>query len=531
MSTRPQRGTVLSPRISRRQFLTAIGSAILGCAASGGKSYAIASCISPETHIVEEAITTSPVLCKGDEVEFTTPAFPDLADNVADITNQVLIDLWNSMPLNDQAAIRYLFNPFDGPLKVFHPESFFDSTSVGSLEEVRRPSFFQSESIRYLDEHTYLVELLRPRDGYEEMMIASDPNGYPAREYVRDPQTGNVIRDSVTDEPLLKQEAITWQQIPETVKLRGWYIRGSGIVGQDNDHGTDDAKHALVIFWLGRGDELTDTTNPELPPTRELIAHFVHEGFDVLALDERGTGVSTGYSSLDNEMMADDTFAALEQLQSGEGLTTVGPDGIVRSGSEAIGLLPDLAEKVRLLMWGHSQGTLIGSWVMTKHIIDPEYRNFDLKGYISSGGFDIFPAMAFAPFIGGNGYYQAELQNTFAVPDPSIVYANMADWPGYCTLRGFADPYNPVESGVIAYNRVRGYKEVYALPVGHGVYRDPDYFAYTTRVQLRFARKAALKNKVKLNNTQQTTVEKEVCRGYKLNSDKHYLKPIPGCIA
>lgn len=521
MSARSQRGSVPLPRISRRRFLTAMGTAILACAASGERRYVTASHNTLNICDEIEPITTSPVICKSEEVEFTTPAFPDLAGNVANVTNQVLIDMWHSLPPGDQAGIRYLFNPFDGPLKIFHPEWRFDSTSVGSLEEVRRPSFFEGESIRYLEQHTYLVELDRPRDHYEELMIASHPESYPACEYVRDSQTGNVIRDPLTGEPLLKEGAVTWNDIPQTVKLRGWYIRGSGLVGQDDGHGTDDRKHTLVIFWLGRGDELTDTISPDLPPTRELIFHFVDQGFDVLALDERGTGVSTGYSSFDDEMMADDTFAVLKQLQTGAGLTTIGPDGIARHGDEAVGLLPDLAENTRLLMWGHSQGTVIGSWVMAKHATDPEYRGFDLKGFISSGGFDIFPATAFAPFIWGIGYFQAEHQVTFMAPDPSFVFESMESWPGYCALRGFADPYNPVESGVIAYNKVRGYKGIYALPVGHGVYRDPVFFAYTTNLQLSFAQKVALREKDKWNNKKQTTVKEEVCRGFQLDPGKH----------
>jgi pimeloyl-ACP methyl ester carboxylesterase len=241
--------------------------------------------------------------------------------------------------------------------------------------------------------------------------------------------------------------------------------------------------------------------------------HYVYAGFDVLVLDMRGHGVSEGQCSYDDVMMAEDTFEVLRQLETGQGLRTIGPDEVTREGGAAIGLLPDTAENTPVVLWGSSQGTLISSWAMTKNAIEDAYENFNIKGYVSIAGDDVISTVVDPTLFYFVGYYSTEIGFEGAIGEPSLIYNHMDKWPAYYQAKGLTDDVFPPEACILGYNRSLGLKQINLVPTGHTL---DEYERYAESRALKFAQVAALRRNGLFRNIAQTTIEDEVCKALEL---------------
>jgi hypothetical protein len=188
------------------------------------------------------------------------------------------------------------------------------------LKSIRRPAFFAqspyNEPIAEADGRTWIVEFTAPRDAYERNI----------------------------------------KKMTGSVKLRGWYLRGDGV-----DDGKGGRSRALVIMTGGGGTRVAAITDPAeplyyvddkghhapspSPPRRAARADSTigagprrcsnRAGFDVLMLDRRGIGLSTGYSDTNTLQQGRDLLAVVAALRSGEGVRALSPAGETVKGSAA----------------------------------------------------------------------------------------------------------------------------------------------------------------------------------------------------
>jgi hypothetical protein len=120
-----------------------------------------------------------------------------------------------------------------------------------------------------------------------------------------------------------------------SIKLRGWYIEGKGV-----DDGNGARTRALIVISAGGGNQLTAIQNlADQPYTidpatdriaenhfpnattegfgmarwRQILHRLNEAGFDVLAYDRRGEGLSGGFSDPNTLEQSADIFKALEQ--------------------------------------------------------------------------------------------------------------------------------------------------------------------------------------------------------------------------
>jgi pimeloyl-ACP methyl ester carboxylesterase len=91
---------------------------------------------------------------------------------------------------------------------------------------------------------------------------------------------------------------------------------------------------------------------------RDTLYALNEAGFDVLAYDRRGEGLSGGFSDTNTLEQSEDIFRVLDQMESGRGMRMLTPGGQVLEGAAAGGKLmahvgdlhaPDLASFTTLL--------------------------------------------------------------------------------------------------------------------------------------------------------------------------------------
>ena len=181
------------------------------------------------------------------------------------------------------------------------------------LRQIRKPGFFAKapyhEAVAEADGRTHVVEFTVPRDPLERLKL-------------------NMHGD---------------------IKLRGWYVEGVGV-----DDGRGGRTRALVIMSAGGGGQLTAIQHPADvavrvdPATRRATSvrypnattegmgmriwrdhlHALNRaGFDVLAYDRRGEGLSGGFSDTNTLEQSEDIFRVLEQMERGRGLRLLTPRG------------------------------------------------------------------------------------------------------------------------------------------------------------------------------------------------------------
>ena len=192
-----------------------------------------------------------------------------------------------------------------------------------NLRDIRKPGFFAKapyhEAVAEADGRTHVVEFTVPRDPLERLKL----------------------------------------NMPGDINLRGWYVEAAGV-----DDGRGGRTRALVIMSAGGGGQLTAIQHPNeasvrvdpatrratsvsFPSTttegmgmrlwREHLYALNRAGFDVLAYDRRGEGLSGGFSDTNTLEQSEDIFRVLEQMERGHGMRVLTPGGQLLEGAPAGG--------------------------------------------------------------------------------------------------------------------------------------------------------------------------------------------------
>ena len=357
------------------------------------------------------------------------------------------------------------------------PSGRIDLEGLVDLRQIRRPAFFAkapySEGIARADADTFVVEFTVPRDTFERIDL----------------------------------------KMTDPVKLRGWYIEGRGV-----DDGKGGKTRALVVMAPGGGGQLTAIQHPDEkayridPATgktvdirfpnattetmgqrwwRENLDALHQAGFDVLAYDRRGEGISGGFSDTHTLEQGEDVFRVLAQLDSGNGLRLLTPEGRVLEGSGAAGkLLGGMAStRIPILLGGYSRGSMSIAWAMAKNIsgacsydmpvpeCPPPKRFTNIKG-----------AILLSSFASGAGYLPSSPdladRNLFLggmAADHHIVFypnsaplAGMHTWPAAFFGKGLWDRAETLQGTVAAYDRIRGAREIVVARGPHSIETWPE---------------------------------------------------------
>jgi hypothetical protein len=314
---------------------------------------------------------------------------------VDEFTDAKIKRAWLELKMKDPEAARKILAGISANTDVSKPKSYqltgwLDSKGAVNgnddlkLTEIRRPKFFGQasyfEDIGKVEQDTYTVEFTVPRDTYEQLQL----------------------------------------KLTAPDKLRGWFIKGKGV---------PDAKgkrtHVLFVYFDGNGQQMCAAHHPDAPAfvydvqtkqykgvpfpnknyqtekwgvrsTRQYLYSFNQAGFDVLMVDKRGHGISGGVNAANPAEMSEDLFRMLEQLESGEGLTVLAPNGQLLQGKQTVNLLlrgvP--ARQVPIVIGGASQGTQITCYAMQKNFVgwtaynepDPKFspaKKYNIKAAIS----------------------------------------------------------------------------------------------------------------------------------------------------
>lgn len=352
------------------------------------------------------------------------------------------------------------------------PVGKIDPDAAVDLRQIRRPAFFSKapyrEAVAEADGRTHIVEFTVPRDPLERLKL-------------------NMQGD---------------------IKLRGWYVEGAGV-----DDGRGARTRALVIMSPGGGNQLTAIQHPNdvsvrLDPAtgryvnvrypnattegfgmtnwRDSIHALNRAGFDVLAYDRRGEGLSGGFSDTNTLEQSEDIFRVLEQMESGHGMRLLEPTGQLLEGRAAGGRLMAgmKARQIPLLLLGYSRGSMTTGWAMTKNYAGT--CTYDLPT-VTCGAPKAYPnikgAILFASFVSGAGYLPEArdladrnlflggmaADNYVAFYPNSAVLASMHRWPAVFFAKGLWDRAESLEGTVAAYDRVNGLKELVVVRGAHGV--------------------------------------------------------------
>lgn len=369
------------------------------------------------------------------------------------------------------------------------PEGWIDPEGAVDLAQIRTPRYFcqppLNEAIARADASTYVAEFTLPPDPYERIVL----------------------------------------QRTKPVKVRGWYMVGSGVT---DHHGR--RRRALVIMNNGGGMEMTARDDPRedgilrdaygreypaqtaVPPTevagqrhwRGFLAALWEAGFDVLALDRRGNGISGGVSSRNTAEQGRDMFREIAQLESGQGLRILGPTGEELKGSAAARRLMQgiHVRKLPIILGGWSRGSYAVTWAMQ--------QNFVGDCHPDSGGEqcdmprrwpNIRGAILYGPNAGGLGYrfaphgdlLEGALRTEFHTayyPDGSVL-ANIRRWPGVAIIRGSWDGVESLQGSLDAIGRARMPKRLFVFRGPHLLNRQaPENMRLAGQEMVRFAHSA-----------------------------------------
>jgi pimeloyl-ACP methyl ester carboxylesterase len=346
---------------------------------------------------------------------------------------------------------------------VVDPSGRIDPDGEVDLRQIRRPAFFAKapydEAIAEAEPRSYTVEFSAPRDTFERVAL----------------------------------------KMHDTIKLRGWYLEGTGV-----DDGKGGKLRALVIMASGGSGQLTAIQHPDEKPYRidpatgktvgiafpnattesmgqrwwrENLHALNAAGFDVLAYDRRGEGLSGGFSDTHTLEQGEDVFRVLEQLESGRGMRMLTPSGQLLEGAEAGGrLLAGMkANRIPIILGGYSRGSMSTAWAMTKNFAEScSYDMSSVRCAPPKGLKNIKGAILLASFASGAGYVPASPdladRNLFAAgmaAEHHIVFypssatlAGMDRWPAAFFGKGLWDRAESVEGTIAAYRRIRGPKEI-----------------------------------------------------------------------
>ena len=353
----------------------------------------------------------------------------------------------------------------------------------------------------------------------------------------------------------------------ETIKLRGWYIKG---MRNHND------SPALMIMLQGSGGQF-HLPHPYRAGWREAAYHFALAGYDVLLYDQRGCGVSEGITFWSAVMESDDVIRIIHNLATGEGVKVIGPGETAPRNIDGGELLEGYsASEIPVILNGYSWGSMVATHVMSKHILakydgqisgltfaeyfpdDLEdksyYANLNIKAVIGDNVIPMWNRMVdnlswvmamtweiasdrisyddFLPY-GKSHAIQTTQKRMY---DSTILYATLPYWPAHLNVCGAVDDLHAVLGCIDAYNLERGLKNVLVHGSKHSDWiwssalgvQIPELFRYVVAQSIKFADRALYFNG-RLNNTKQTTLQKEVCEASRF--DMLFPKganPIPG---
>jgi pimeloyl-ACP methyl ester carboxylesterase len=368
------------------------------------------------------------------------------------------------------------------------------------LRIVRRPGFFARdpyrEPIAAVESSTYTVEFTAPAEPYERIHRGLDT----------------------------------------PVKLRGWYLRGAGVADLQGRR-----TRALIVMTGGGGTRLVaiehpsdrlygvdsetgrtsinsfpnaTTGSPGQAGWRSLIAMFHEAGFDVLAYDRRGVGVSSGYSDTNTLQQGRDLLDALDTLRTGAGLRVLTPSGRLHDGVRAARELRGRADELRTLLVGNSRGTMSSGWAMTMNFHrDCSYDLPDIACSPPRGNRSIKGALLMAEFTSGPGFVSStptpedeqrglgrdrdlfigasQLERNIVFFPGSGILAGMHAWPAAFFARGLWDYAASLEGTINSYDRVAGLKELVVVRGPHPYETWPEVEKQRVRSRmLAFARAA-----------------------------------------
>jgi hypothetical protein len=354
------------------------------------------------------------------------------------------------------------------------------------LTTIRRPAYFSrspyNEAIAAADPQTYMVEFTAPAEAYERLH----------------------------------------QSLTADIKLRGWYIQGAGI-----DDGKGGRKRALIIASGGGGDRVTAIDDPidkayvidpktgnTIPDDdwpnattgvkgeaqwRQVFFNLHQAGFDVLALDRRGVGISGGFSDTNTQQQGHDLLKIVADLRSGEGMRALRPNGEVLvgqaaaaavRGAEPVAARGSASAGLPVFFLGSSRGTMSSGWAMTINFdqdctydlptitCKPPARDPNIKGAILIADFSSGvgylesqttpkddgrgPGRDRALFIGG-----IEVENNIVFFPSSAILAGIHTWPSAFFARGLWCYADGLEGEMDAYSRVRGLKDLVVVRGPH----------------------------------------------------------------
>ena len=220
------------------------------------------------------------------------------------------------------------------------------------------------------------------------------------------------------------------------------------------------------VYTPARGDSITE--EPGMRHWRGFIYDLYAAGFDVLVTDRRGNGISGGRNGFNTAEQANDMFRELEQLDSGNGLRLLGPDGKLMIGADAAKVLLDgqSMKDVPIVIGGYSRGSYATQWFMHKNFV--ENCNFDIAERPCKqavGLANVKGAILYGPNSGGLGYRLAghdaiegalrvEFNTTYYVDFG--VFANVDKWPALQIVKGTWDYVEGLEGSLATYQRARG---------------------------------------------------------------------------
>jgi len=346
------------------------------------------------------------------------------------------------------------------------------------LSEVRRPAYFArapyAEPFAAVDADTSIAEFTVPVEAYEKLHRGMEGN---------------------------------W-------RIRGWYIRGKGIVGPDGTR-----QRALVISSGGGGDRITAIDDPrdlhytfgkdgETIPNddwpsettgfqgmrhwRELWRKLHDAGYDVLALDRRGIGISGGYSDTNTLQQGRDLLTVVESLRSGEGMRALSATGELTAGRAAAEALRGgpTGDGLPVFFLGSSRGTMSGGWAMAMNFDRAcTYDQAEITCEEPRRDPSIKGAMLLAEYTSGTGYVPAETtpkddgrgpgkdrelfiggieaeHNIVFFPSSGIL-SSMSRWPSVFLARGLWCYADSLEGSMDSYSRVDGPKELVVVRGPH----------------------------------------------------------------
>jgi len=347
------------------------------------------------------------------------------------------------------------------------------------LTSIRRPGYFSrapyNEAIAAVDGDTYIVEFTAPVEAYERLH----------------------------------------QNMTGDIRIRGWYIRGAGI-----DDGKGHRMRALIISSGGGGDRVTAIDDPSdkayvvdpktgntLPNDdwpnattgvkgqavwRQVWSTLHQAGFDVLAIDRRGVGISGGFSDTNTLQQGHDLLKIVADLRTGEGMRALTPAGQVVTGRAAATAVRGEAAHLGLPVFflGSSRGTMSSSWAMTINFdkdcsydlptitCKPPLRDATIAGAILVADFSSGvgylerettakddgrgPGRDRGLFIGG-----IELENNIVFFPSSATLAGIHTWPSAFFARGLWCYADGLEGEMDAYSRVKGLKDLVVVRGPH----------------------------------------------------------------